>query len=194
MPSIRQLTLSSFCLLLTVWGVTAGGSRFTNAAASSESPPPVTKSSTIATQAKATATLNKVKVFFPRSPKSAADFTYVEPVSRTTASRGLATFAIEQLIAGPTSKEKAIGLLDPINLSGSSNCGKNFTFTISKKVAKLQFCKQVVSGGSGDDARLRSSINATLKQFSPIASVRVLDKNGNCLGDQSGENFCLKNP
>ena len=194
MPSIRQLTLSSFCLLLTGWGVTAGGSRFTNAAATSESPPRVTELSTNATQSKAKATLNNVKVFFPRSPKSAADFTYVEPVLRTTASRGLAKFAIEQLIAGPTSKEKAIGLLAPIQLRGSSNCGKKFTLSISKKVAKLQFCKQVVSGGIGDDARIRSSLNATIKQFSPIASVMVLDKNGNCLGDQSGENLCLKKP
>jgi hypothetical protein len=61
-------------------------------------------------------------------------------------------------------------------------------------VATLRFCKSVLSSGSGDDGRQKSSINATLKQFSTINSVIILDRNGKCLSDQSGENTCLKKP
>lgn len=56
----------------------------------------------------------------------------------------------------------------------------------------LKFCRSVVSAGIGDDARIKSSLTATLKQFSSIRSVILLDRNGNCLGDMSGENRCLK--
>ncbi|HEY9902316.1 MAG TPA: hypothetical protein V6D43_07785 [Candidatus Sericytochromatia bacterium] len=113
---------------------------------------------------------------------------------RTTSSQGLAQFAIEQLIAGPTSQEKARNLMAPIQLRDRSNCGKDFTLSISNGVATLKFCKSVLSSGVGDDGRQKSSINATLKQFSTINSVIILDKNGNCLSDQSGENSCLKKP
>lgn len=136
--------------------------------------------------------VNKVKVFFPKNPKSMEDYTYVEPVVRTTGKTSLAGFAIEQLIAGPTTQEKTSGLFNPIKLEGKSNCGSDFSLDLSKGVAKLQFCKKVIGGGTLDDARTKMAIDATLKQFSNITSVIVLDTKGNCLNDQSGENVCLK--
>ncbi|HBB36284.1 MAG TPA: hypothetical protein DDZ80_23840 [Cyanobacteria bacterium UBA8803] len=136
-------------------------------------------------------TSRKVKVFFPKSPNSDRDFTYVEPVWRTTTSPGIARFAIEQLIAGPTNEESRKGLINAIDLQGSSNCGQDFTLAISQGVARLQLCKTVVSGGVGDDARAISAIEATLKQFPTIQSIVILDKDGNCFGDGSGENLCL---
>ncbi len=220
MHRIRKSTLFSFCLLLIVSGISSCGTQATDAAKSSETPKLVTESSTkIATEPTqpqsslevsysektaqtkqlvqssfepVKATPKKVKVFFPKDPQSGQDFTYVEPVLRTTNSPSIAQYAIEQLISGPTSQEKARGLIDPIEFQGSSNCGKDFTISINNGVAKLKFCKSVISAGIGDDARQKSSINATLKQFPTINSVIVLDKNGNCLSDQSGENFCLK--
>ncbi|MEW5859344.1 MAG: hypothetical protein AB1861_18480 [Cyanobacteriota bacterium] len=220
MHRIRKSALFSFCLLLIVSGISACDTQVTDAAPSSETPKVVTESSTkpsteptqpqssleVSSSEKTAqtkqavqssfepvkATPKKVKVFFPKNPQSGQDFTYVEPVWRTTNSPSTAQFAIEQLIAGPTSQEKARGLINPIEFKGSSNCGKDFTISITNGIAKLKFCKSVISGGTGDDARQKISINTTLKQFPTVNSVIILDRNGRCLNDQSGENTCLK--
>jgi len=141
--------------------------------------------------APAKSTVKNVKVFFPKSPVSAENFTAVKSVWRTTSSEGVARFAIEQLIAGPTNQEKQNGVTAAIQLRGNSNCGKDFTLSIDRGVARLQFCRDVVSAGIGDDARAKSAIEATLKQFSTVKSVVLLNKNGNCLADNSGDNRCL---
>ncbi len=134
----------------------------------------------------------QVKVFFPRDPSIEEDFTRVEPVWRTASSQSLARFAIEQLIAGPTRQERTRRLISTIRLTGSSNCGKDFTLSISNRVARLQFCKTFIYDGVGDVARTKSSINATLLQFPTIRSVIILNKNGKCWADDSGENTCLR--
>lgn len=159
------------------------------------SPVPVTASELQATPVQvmtAQATTKSVKVFFPKDPSPRENFTYVEPVWRRTTSAGVAQFALEQLIAGPTRQEQAIGLRGPIRLQGRSTCGKDFTLAINTGVARLKFCRPVVSAGVGDDARLNSAVSATLKQFSTVRSVIILDHRGNCLGDMSGENLCLR--
>ncbi len=214
MPSIGKSSLLSFSLLLIIGGISAGGSQAINA--SSPTLLPLAESSTKQTEtlsnsgqilsqqthltkqasptvsAQAPATLKKVQVFFPKNPKNSSDFTYVESVLRTTSNPNVAQFAIEQLVSGPTSQEKARGFVGPIKFRGTSNCGKDFTLSTTNGIARLKFCKSIVSAGIGDDARQKSSINATLKQFSTIKSVIILDKNGNCLGDESGDNLCLK--
>jgi hypothetical protein len=139
----------------------------------------------------ATTTSKQVKVFFP-TIRSQKEFSFVAPVIRQTQTQGVAQFAIEQLIAGPTTQERQQGYMAPVNLRGNSNCGRDFKLAVSTGVAKLQFCKQVVSNGVGDDARIKSAIAATLKQFPSVSSVVVLDRNGNCLNDQSGNNRCLR--
>jgi hypothetical protein len=215
MLNIGKSTLLSFSLLLIIGFISSGGSQARNAISSqrllsfAESSTNQTKTlsntgqflsqqinltqqANPAVSTQSPATQKKVQVFFPK--RNSEDFTYVEPVWRTTSSLGLAQFSIEQLISGPTSQEKARSLIAPIQLRGSSNCGKDFTLSISNGVANLRFCKSVLSSGTGDDGRQKSSINATLKQFSTINSVILLDRNGNCLGDQSGENTCLKKP
>ncbi|MBD2578244.1 GerMN domain-containing protein [Oscillatoria sp. FACHB-1406] len=136
---------------------------------------------------------NRVKVYFPKTPESNENFSYVEPVWRNTNSDGVAQFAIAQLLEGPTSQEQQVGLVRAVRLKDASNCGSDFKIEIAKKVAQLQFCRTVVSGGVGDDARALSALNATLKQFPTVDSAVILDKNGNCLGDGSGDNRCLAN-
>jgi len=144
------------------------------------------------TNASTTSQKNRIKVFFPKPSGSNDELAYVEPVWRSTNSSGVAQFAIAQLIAGPTESEEQLGLESAIALRDSSNCGSDFTISIrNNKVAKLQFCRSVVSAGIGDDARVRNSVEETLKQFPTINSVVILDKNGDCLGDQSGNNTCL---
>ncbi len=145
-----------------------------------------------ATQAETAAPrLHRIKVFLPKNPQQQSNVSHVEPVWRQTRSSSVAQFAIEQVIAGPTRQERQQGFVSAITLSGESNCGKDFTISISANVARLQFCKQVVSAGIGDDARAISSLDASLKQFSTVRSVVILDREGNCLGDMSGENRCL---
>jgi hypothetical protein len=203
------------CLLVTLVGISASGGQVTNATESTALPSSKTQQLTQAsltqpssgltespsfrtiaqanpsTAAPANRTNNRVKVFFP--PVTSSNFTDVRAVWRTTSSSNLAQFAIEQLIAGPNSAEKQRrGLMPVIRMSGSSNCGRDFTLSMDKGLARLKFCKQVVSGGIGDDARAKSSINATLKQFYTVKDVIILDRNGNCFGDQSGDNICLK--
>lgn len=135
---------------------------------------------------------NRVKVFFPKPAANNTDLAYVEPVWRSTNSSGVAKFAIEQLIAGPTESEQQLGLKSAIALKDSSNCGGDFTISIKNKVARLQFCRSVVSAGVGDDARAKSAITTTLTQFPTINTAVILDKSGNCFGDLSGENICLE--
>ncbi len=134
----------------------------------------------------------QVKVFFPKNPGQQGNLGYVEPVWRQTYTTSVAQFAIAQVLAGLTVQERQRGFTAPIPLRGASNCGKDFTLSITSNVARLQFCRQVVSGGIRDDARMTSSLNATLKQFPTVRSVVLLDQKGKCLGDMSGENRCLR--
>lgn len=136
-------------------------------------------------------TLREVQVFFPHYPEANDDFTQVVPVWRTTSSLGVARFAIEQLIAGPTSAEEQEGFASVLHFQGESNCPGDFTIAITNQVAKLQFCRQVVSNGVGDDARAQQAIEATLQQFSTIDTVVILNPDGSCFADQSGLNRCL---
>lgn len=176
--SIHRRSVLSFFTLLTL----AGGLFSANAA---ESP-------AIATAKQAKPAQYRVKVFFPKDPQSYRDFSYVEPVWRTTSSQGVARFAIEQLIAGPQAAEKQKGFAIAIKLGGNSNCGADFSLSVTSGVARLKFCRDVVSAGVGDDARAKSSLEATLKQFTAVKKVVLLNKSGNCLGDMSGENTCLR--
>lgn len=136
----------------------------------------------------------KIKVFFPNPSKNTNNLNYVEPVFRTTTNKTVAEFAIQQLILGPNASEKSKGLVAPIKLHGNSNCGKDFKISIVKNIAKIQFCRSIISAGIGDDVRVKSSIESTLKQFSTVKSVIILTNKGDCFGDMSGENFCLKKP
>lgn len=132
----------------------------------------------------------QVRVFFPKN--SRADLGYVEPVLRQTSSSRVAQFALEQVITGPSNSEKRQGFVAPISFRGASNCGGDFTLAINSGVARVQFCRLVRSAGVGDDARILSSVTTTLRQFPSVRSVVVLDQSGNCLGDMSGENRCLR--
>jgi hypothetical protein len=56
----------------------------------------------------------------------------------------------------------------------------------------VKFCRASASPGIGADARITSDITATLKQFSDVKKVVILNYNGDCFGDMSGQNLCLK--
>jgi hypothetical protein len=58
--------------------------------------------------------------------------------------------------------------------------------------ATVQFCRTYSSAGVGADARVTAEVTATLKQFSNIKKVVILTTTGHCVGDESGQDMCLK--
>ena len=150
-----------------------------------------------------------IKVFFSQYPKSVTtDFNAVYAVDRTSPTIAVATFSLQLLIAGPTLSEQQAGYFTELNtmLSGSSACtgslpvgGPDFTLTLNMRgpypetgTATVKFCRSILSGGIGADARVTAEIDATLKQFSNIKQVVILTVDGHCFGDESGKDFCLK--
>lgn len=136
-----------------------------------------------------------LQVYFSKDPESLNDFTYTQAAVRSSSRADMGTYTIEQLIAGPTGAEASRGLFSPLKgkLQGDSNCnGKDFSLSVSNRTARLKFCKTVASAGTGDDARITSTVTDTLQQFSTVDSVIILTRDGNCFGDMSGQNRCLQ--
>lgn len=147
-----------------------------------------------------------VQTYFSKHPDSDADPTAVFPVSRTIVTGNLAspsslpTFAIQQLIAGPTDSEKQAGYYTELTgaLSGPSICNnQDFTITLNTHAghpetgtATLQFCRVTQLPGDLSGPRIKSEIGKTLMQFAYIQRVVILDKSGNCFDDLSGRNVC----
>lgn len=132
-----------------------------------------------------------VKVYFPTTNVPEGELAAVEAVEREFEGQQEARFAIAQLIAGPTEEEKDRGLSAPIKLAGEPTCASDFLLSIYKGVARLKFCQGIVVAGIGDVARVQSAIDATLTQFDNIDKVAVLNPDGECFGELSGENTCL---
>jgi hypothetical protein len=188
-------TIICACLLLFVLALSACGAT-------------IGSISTPITASAPTVTNIPIKVFFSRSPDSLRKFNAVFRVDRSSPTIAVATFAIQLLIAGPTLSERSARLFSEFNsiLTGPSSCttrglvgGPDFTITLDRRGSKpqkgtatLRLCRATSSPGVGTDARILAEINATLKQFSNIKRVVVLTQNGQCFGDQSGKNLCLK--
>jgi hypothetical protein len=146
-----------------------------------------------------------VLVYFSKHPESENNFAAVFSVQRTSPDQGVATFAIKQLILGPSPAEQATGLYTELTaaltaLSGTSTCGgADFTITLDKKggtaepgTATLKFCRPTSTAGIGADARITAEIDQTLRQFSTIHKIVILTSTGHCFGDESGLDICLK--
>jgi len=198
------------------WGAGLAATLLTLAACASPTANPAPTSTGIATAtATATATVAPaatatttsggpyhVLVYFSKKPDSLNDPTKVFPVDRYSPTLGVATYTIEQLIAGPTAAEATAGYYSEIHglLSGSSNCGgPDFTITLNHKgstpatgYATLKFCRTVNLPGDLAGAYISAEINASLKQFSNIQHVVILNAQGGCFDDLSGQNLCLK--
>ncbi|GAC1360939.1 MAG: hypothetical protein NVS2B12_02150 [Ktedonobacteraceae bacterium] len=147
-----------------------------------------------------------MKVYFSRLPQSMSDSSAVFPVERISPTSSVSTFAMNQLVSGPTAAESASGYVSEIksHLSGPSVCppsGPNADFMLSLNTkgvtsepgtATLKFCRVITSAGIGTDARAIAEINATLKQFPEIKKVIILTKDAHCFGDESGADVCMR--
>jgi len=138
-----------------------------------------------------------VRVFFSRRPDSERSASAVFPVTRVASDRAVATAALAALIDGPNDGERAAGYYSELGgaLTGPSTCsGRDFHIVIEDGTATVRFCRAIASAGVGQDARIRSQIEATLRQFATIRAVRLLGSTGQCLVDQSGQGRCLAGP
>jgi hypothetical protein len=147
-------------------------------------------------------------VYFSKFQDSLNNYNAVFPVNRVSPTIGVATFAVQLLIVGPTLGERSAGYFSEFNsiLTGPSSCsapyptgGPDFILTLNMKgstpmsgTATLHLCRATNSPGVGADARILAEINATLKQFSNIKNVVVLTQAGHCFADESGLDRCLK--
>jgi hypothetical protein len=149
-----------------------------------------------------TPTSYPVQVYFSRHPQSDNDPTLIFAVTRSSPTIGVATFAIGQLIAGPTQAEQSQGYYTPLSgsLQGASSCGgADFTITLDHRGARsevgtatLRFCRQTLLAGDMTGARITAEITSTLEQFSSIRKVVILNQGGYCFDDLSGQNLCLQ--
>ncbi len=135
-----------------------------------------------------------VKVYFSKHPDSDNDPSKTFPVNRTSPTPAIGTYAISQLIVGPTSDEAALGLYSTVRVRNDvSNCdGQDFKLTIAGGVATLRFCRTFDVIGTMSDATAQETIKANLLQFSTVKKVVILSKTGNCQFDLSGQNLCLQ--
>lgn len=142
-----------------------------------------------------------VKVYFAQHPASDDDPAKVFAVKRVSPTLGVATYAVQQLLAGPTAAEQSAGYYTPWAnaLTGASNCGgADFTITLDHRgsvaapgVATLRFCRTTQIAGELAGARMSATAQATLLQFSNIHSAVILNASGHCFDDLSGQDICL---
>ena len=143
-----------------------------------------------------------VKVYFSKHPESDQQATAVFAVRRIAPTRAVATFAIGQLLAGPTPAEARARYYSALTgtLHGPSTCsGADFQIRLNRRgktvepgTATLRFCRRTMIGGIFDAVRIQSEISRTLTQFPSIKRVVILDDSGHCFSDLSGRNTCLR--
>ena len=85
-------------------------------------------------------------------------------------------------MAGPTAEEQRRGYFGELGgmLRGPSDCGADFQLRLEPDsgLAILRFCRQVTSAGVGQDARVQSQLDATLRQFPTVRRARLLAPTG----------------
>lgn len=201
-PAIPMALVALALLTLTACDSSAVGPTPTNTPASQPAATSTATTAPAATNTPSSGAPYKVLVYFSKKPDSLSDPTKVFPVNRYSPTLGVATYAIQQLIAGPTAAEKSSGYFSEIQglMSGSSNCGgADFQITLNHKgptaatgYATVKFCRVVNLPGDLAGAYIRAEINAIILQFPSNTHVVILDYQGGCFDDLSGQNLCLK--
>lgn len=135
-----------------------------------------------------------VEVFFSKHPESDDDPSKTFPVDRTAPNRAVATYVIEQLLAGPSNEETDRGYFSTVRVrDGDSNCnGKDFTLSIVDGTATLRFCRTFDARGTVADGQAKQAITDSLKQFATVQEVIILTRDNHCQFDMSGEDMCLQ--
>ncbi|HEX8032851.1 MAG TPA: hypothetical protein VF510_03345 [Ktedonobacterales bacterium] len=147
-----------------------------------------------------------VKVYFTKHPDSDSNPLAVFALTRATTTIGTndqATFALEEMLKGPTQAERAQGYYSPFDgqLALQSYCAgpfRDFDLTLDHRgstsepgTATLQFCRRVDIPGELAGPRMSAMVTSTLTQFPAIKKVVILNYQGNCFDDLQGQNACL---
>lgn len=194
------ITISSLTLVALIVAGCSSSSGTGSTPTATPSAPAATATTAAAT-ATSTPSGYPVRVYFSRHPDTDNNPAAVFPVNRTSPNLQVATYSIQQLIAGPTASEAAANYFTPLtsSLTGSSNCGgPDFQITLNMKgttpetgTATLRFCRTTQLAGDLTGGIIRAEINATLTQFPTIHKVVILTSGGSCFDDLSGQNLCL---
>lgn len=189
--------LAALFLLSACAGTTTGGIGGSTPTVASSTPTTISQPS-----ATSTPSGYAVKVYFSKHPDSDSNVNAVFAVNRVSPDLGVAKYSLQQLIAGPTSSERALGYYTEltVSLTGSSNCGgADFQLfpdhkgpTSSPGTMTVKFCKATQLAGDLTGSRITAEIDKTLFQFSNIHQVVILNSSGNCFNDFKGSNDCLK--
>lgn len=139
-------------------------------------------------------TTRSIKIFFfDQEAFINAEMNFIDYVNRTTERSDLATFAVEEIIKGPTTEEQTQGLAATfgdgslIRFIGESNCGnKDFTISIEDRNATVRLCREIFINNDNSSGIMRSQIAQTINQFSSVDQTRVLRVSGECADDMAG--------
>lgn len=134
----------------------------------------------------------RVKVFMFSNDKFSQPGTsdYTTPVERQTSRVDIATYAVEQILRGPSIEEVEQGLRPTFGednfmvISGKSSCGiKNFTVDLDPEnyFATLHFCKDIAFLEDVSINLLTDQIRNTLIGFEKIHKIRILNNEGKCI-------------
>jgi len=198
LTAVALVTLLAGCSSSATTGAPTGGATATTA--------PTTSTNTATPAATSTAISGvgpyAVKVYFSRHPDSDNDINKVFAVIRSSPTLMVATYSIQQLIAGPTASEQSAGYYTELtgSLSGASNCGgSDFVITLNHRgptpqtgTATLKFCRTVSLAGDLTGGRISAEIDAILTQFPSTQQVVILTNTGGCFNDLRGGNLCLQ--
>ncbi len=189
--STRRITILTICSIILIALVGAAAYLYWRPDSPQPAPSPTSPGSSNETP-EPQATTYPVKVFFSKHPESDEDPSRTFPVDRISPDAGVATFAIEQLIAGPTANETTAGYFSKVAVRDEpSTCNdRDFTLTIESGVATLQFCRTFDAIGTIADGQADQTIQATLEQFPSVTKIVILGKDGHCQFDLSGEDRC----
>lgn len=141
-------------------------------------------------------TSHTVSVYFSKHPQSDDNPGETYPVQRTTQNNNVASFAMSELLHGPSTGEQTDGYFATARIrapASASSCNdQDFTLTITNATATLTFCRTFDHIGEISDGQAESEIKATLLQFPTIKKVIILNGKGDCEFNLSGQNLCLQ--
>ncbi len=159
-----------------------------------------------ATATPTTSPVPPVQVFFARHPETDSNPGAVFPVTRATTmttTQSRATYALQEMLKGPTTTERARNYYSPFDgqLALQSVCPgevRDFDLALDHRgsaaetgTATVQFCRRVDIPGDLAGPRMTAMIQATLLQFPQIKQVVTLNYQGDCFDDLQGKNACL---
>lgn len=132
----------------------------------------------------------RVYLFHEDKFNSVASKDYSSPVERTTRRRDVATYAVEQIVRGPTVEELESGYRPTFGpgaiaqMSDDSQCGtKQFLVSLDPEqyFAQVTFCKPITTDQTWGYAFITEQIRDTLIQFDRIHKVKIVTPSNTCI-------------